>query len=231
MIIPATLTEVEQIYLAAELAEARSVCLTGCNSGDGVTSIASALAERYLLGGHKTLLVDLNLFHPAFEPALDVTAQGDDIGVLLEHKSSHQLFTGLPVPEQTSTLLAYKDPSVLSGSVDKWLQHYDRVICDTSPLLHVNRGNIPAQVVASACDQTVLVVMGGKTSTGQIQKSQQLLQSPKISLLGSILNLKNQATLGQEMAREVRRLRFIPQSWREKWAQKLVTNEFLAHSG
>ncbi|RSD29806.1 CpsD/CapB family tyrosine-protein kinase [Vibrio pectenicida] len=230
MTIPATLTEVEQIYLAAEFSEARSLCITGCNSGDGVTSVASAIAERYLLGGHKTLLVDLNLFHPAFEPVLNDNDLEGDVGVLLEHKSSHQLFTGMPVPKTTSTLLAYKDPAVLSSTVDQWLQHYDRVICDTSPLLHINRGNIPAQVVASACDQTVLVVMGGKTSTGQIEKSQEMLDNPKISFLGSVLNLKNQATLGQEMARELNRLKFLPKSWREKWCRWLITNEFLAHS-
>lgn len=230
MSIPATLTEVEQIYLAAEFSEARSLCVTGCNSGDGVTSVASAIAERYLLGGHKTLLVDLNLFHPSFEPVLNGDATQDNIGVLLEHKVSHQLFTGMPVPKTTSTLLAYKDPAMLSITVDKWLQHYDRVICDTSPLLHINRGNIPAQVVASACDQTILVVMGGKTSTGQIKKSQELLNIPKISFLGSVLNLKNQATLGQEMARELNRLKFLPKSLRERWCRSLITNEFLAHS-
>jgi len=136
----------------------------------------------------------------------------------------------MPVPKNTSTLLAYKDPTVLSSTVDQWLKHYDRVICDTSPLLHINRGNIPAQVVASACDQTVLVVMGGKTSTGQIEKSQEMLDNPKISFLGSVLNLKNQATLGQEMARELNRLKFLPKSWREKWCRRLITNEFLAHS-
>ncbi|GLT18010.1 chromosome partitioning ATPase [Vibrio zhanjiangensis] len=230
MSIPATLTEVEQIYLAAEFSEARSLCVTGCNSGDGVTSVASAIAERYLLGGHKTLLVDLNLFHPSFEPVLNGDSTQDNIGVLLEHKVSHQLFTGMPVPKTTSTLLAYKDPAMLSITVDKWLQHYDRVICDTSPLLHINRGNIPAQVVASACDQTILVVMGGKTSTGQIKKSQELLNIPKISFLGSVLNLKNQATLGQEMARELNRLKFLPKSLRERWCRSLITNEFLAHS-
>lgn len=230
MIIPATHTEIEQIYLAAEMSECRSLCITACQSGDGVTSVVAALAERYLLAGHRTLVVDLNTFHPAFE-CIDIAPSDDDnLGLLVEHASTHQMFTGLTVPNNQSALLAYKDPAQLKSAVTQWLTQYDRVICDTSPLLHINRGNIPAQVVASACDQTALVVMGGKTSSGQLEKAMQLIHNPSISLLGSVLNLKQQATLAQEMVRELNRLKFIPKSWRDKWASKILTNEFLAQS-
>lgn len=230
MIIPATHTEIEQIYLAAEMNECRSLCITACQSGDGVTSVVAALAERYLLAGHRTLVVDLNTFHPAFE-CIDIAPSDDDnVGLLVEHASTHQMFTGLTVPNNQSALLVYKDPAQLQNAVTQWLTQYDRVICDTSPLLHINRGNIPAQVVASACDQTALVIMGGKTSSGQLEKAMQLINNPSISLLGSVLNLKQQATLAQEMVRELNRLKFIPKSWRDKWASKILTNEFLAQS-
>ncbi|MDC5707387.1 chromosome partitioning protein ParA [Vibrio europaeus] len=230
MIIPATHTEIEQIYLAAEMSESRSLCITACQSGDGVTSVVAALAERYLLAGHRTLIVDLNTFHPAFE-CIDIAPSDDDnVGLLVEHASTHQMFTGLTVPKNQSALLAYKDPAQLQNAVTQWLTQYDRVICDTSPLLHINRGNIPAQVVASACDQTALVIMGGKTSSGQLEKAMQLINNPSISLLGSVLNLKQQATLAQEMVRELNRLKFVPKSWRDKWASKILTNEFLAQS-
>ena len=230
MIIPATHTEIEQIYLAAEMSKSRSLCITACQSGDGVTSVVTALAERYLLAGHRTLVVDLNTFHPAFE-CIDIAPSNDDnLGLLVEHASTHQMFTGLTVPNNQSALLAYKDPAQLQNAVTQWLTQYDRVICDTSPLLHINRGNIPAQVVASACDQTALVIMGGKTSSGQLEKAIQLISNPSISLLGSVLNLKQQATLAQEMVRELNRLKFVPKSWRDKWASKILTNEFLAQS-
>jgi Mrp family chromosome partitioning ATPase len=230
MIIPATHTEIEQIYLAAEMRDSRSLCITACQSGDGVTSVVAALAERYLLAGHRTLVVDLNTFHPAFE-CIDITPDIDSqIGSLVAHASTRQMFTGLTVPNNQSAVLAYKDPTHLRAAVKQWLCQYDRVICDTSPLLQVNRGNIPAQVVASACDQTALVVMGGKTSSSQLEKAMQLIDSPSITLLGSILNLKDQASLAQEMVRELNRLRFIPKSWREKWSQNILTNEFLAQS-
>lgn len=229
--IPATHSEIEQIYLAAEMSQSRSLCITACQSGDGVTSVTTALAERYLLAGLKTLVVDLNTFHPAFESAgLSLSSTANQCGVLLEHKESHQLFTGLPVPNQQSELLNHRDPTQLSGNVKAWLSDFDRVICDTSPLLQMNRSNIPAQVVASACDHTIMVVMGGRTTSGQLTKATELLSSPSINVLGSVLNLKHQATLGQEMARELNRLTFLPKKWRERLCEKILANDLLAHS-
>lgn len=230
MIIPSTHTEIEQIYLAAEMNGCRSLCITACQSGDGVTAVVSALAERYLLAGHKTLVVDLNTFHPAFESIDAIPQSSEQVGRLVEHSDTHQLFTGLPVPNNQSALLAYKDPCHLSNAVSEWLKQFDRVICDTSPLLHINRGNIPAQVVAGACDQTVLVVMGGKTTSAQLTKATEMLNSQTISLLGSILNMRDQATLAQELVRELNRLKFIPRAWRDRMASKILTNEFLAQS-
>ena len=61
-------------------------------------------------------------------------------------------------PTVSSTQLTYKDPATLQKAVSKWLEKYDRVIIDTSPLLNVNKGIIRAQSVASACDCALIVV-------------------------------------------------------------------------
>ncbi|WP_394125525.1 chromosome partitioning protein ParA [Vibrio hepatarius] len=231
MIIPATHSEIEQIYLAAEMRGCRSLCVTACQSGDGVTSIVTALAERYLFAGLKTLVVDLNTYHPAFEGVdFSQTLSEQQIGSLISHSDTHQLFTGLTIPTTQAALLEYKDPSCLTRTVDKWLNHFDRVVFDTSPLLHVNRGNIPAQVVASACDQTALVVLGGKTSSSQLRRAMSLLDSDSVELLGTVLNMRDQPTLGQEIVREIDRFKFLPQKWRAYLAQKILSNEFLAQS-
>ncbi|RTZ16809.1 chromosome partitioning protein ParA [Vibrio aquaticus] len=232
MIIPATHTEVEQIYLAAEMQGCRSVCVTSCQPGDGVTSIVTALAERYLFSGYKTLLVDLNTFHPAFEgvEVMPIEQSDEHVGTLISHSHTHQLFTGLTIPNTQAAILPFKDPTHLSSAVNHWLKEYDRVIFDTTPILHINRGSIPAQVVASACDQTIMVIMGGSTSTSQLEKAMNLLDNKSISLLGSILNLKQQASLGQELVRELNRFKFIPQSWRKRLGDRILANDFLAQT-
>ncbi|USD67800.1 CpsD/CapB family tyrosine-protein kinase [Vibrio sp. SCSIO 43136] len=223
MTIPATHYEIEQLYLSAELAECRSICLTGCQSGDGVTAFATALAERYLLAGHRTLLVDLNLHRPAFTQI--ETELGNQSW--LEHKQTKQTLLGAAIPTDQSTLLALKDPQQLKNNVGLWLESYDRVIIDTSAMLQVNRGNIPAQVVASACDTTILVALAGVTTNRQVSQAVELLQLSKANLMGTVLNHRDQPNLAQELSRQVEKLFFLPRSFRRSIKNALQANEFL----
>jgi Mrp family chromosome partitioning ATPase len=227
MSIPSTHAEIEQIYLAAELSGSHSLCITACQPNEGVTSVASALVERYLLAGHKALLVDLNMFNPAFKE-LSLQARSDVSWV--EHIESKRLFTGVSVPQDQSTQLAYKDPAVMGHAVKSWLTNFDRVIVDTSPLLQVNHRNIPAQSVASACDKTILVVKGGSTTSAEIEKALELLSSEKISLLGSVLNIKDQPSLGTEIIRQIGRVPFLSKSLRRAITKYISQSEFLSQS-
>ncbi|WP_394251013.1 chromosome partitioning protein ParA [Vibrio profundi] len=225
MTIPATHAEIEQLYLTSELNGHKSICVTSCHSGDGVTSVATALAERYLLAGHSTLYVDLNLFNPAFKD-LEVFSDESD-GQLIEHRDTHQTFVGVPAPTQASTLLAYKDPCTLRSAVDKWLTSFDRVIIDTSPLLNLNKGNIPAQSVASACEATMIVVAYGETSSNHLLQAKTLLTAQTINLVGAVFNMKNTPSFTQELVRQLNKVKFLPKSWRNRIANRLYRNEFL----
>ncbi|MEC7307176.1 chromosome partitioning protein ParA [Vibrio crassostreae] len=225
MTISAIQAEVEQLYLASELNGQKSICVTACHSGDGVTSIATALAERFLLAGHSTLYVDLNLFNPAFKDLhmLEEKQQGR----LIEHVESQRLFMGVPAPQVTSTQLAYKDPETLTKVVSQWLETYERVVVDTSPLLNVNKGNIPAQSVASACDCTLLVVAYGETSTHNLTQAKKLLDAQNISLPGCVMNMKYTPSFANELIRQVNKLKLLPRSLQEKIKSWISRNEFL----
>ncbi|WP_299692553.1 chromosome partitioning protein ParA [uncultured Vibrio sp.] len=225
MTISATHAEIEQLYLASELNAHNSICVTACHSGDGVTSIAAALAERFLLAGHSTLYVDLNLLNPAFK---DLNMREDNQqGQLIEHVESQRLFMGVTAPQLASTKLAYKDPTTLKKVVNLWLEKYDRVVIDTSPLLNINKGNIPTQSVASACDSTLMVIAYGETSTHHLQQAKKLLEAPGINLVGSVMNMKQAPSFAQELVRQLNRMTFIPTRLRDNLTNKLSQNEFL----
>lgn len=66
MEIPPLNREIEQVYAGVLAKGARAVAVTSAGPGEGVTSVASALAQRSLLAGQSTLLVDLNLNNPSF---------------------------------------------------------------------------------------------------------------------------------------------------------------------
>jgi Mrp family chromosome partitioning ATPase len=225
MSLPATHAEIEQIYLSAELNGCRSLCLTACQSGEGVTAVAMALTERYLLAGYRTVLVDLNLHHPGFSAS--TLNQHHDGDTWIEHTQSLRCFTGMTLPSDSSTQLIYKRPDFLQRALNEWQQQYDRVVIDTSPLLNVNRNNIPAQSVANACDATILVVLAGKTTATRVHAAMQHLNQGQITLLGTILNCRDQPTLASEICREIKRIPFLPQAWKNKLMKKIKSNEHL----
>ena len=208
MSIPATHAEIEQIYLQNEIHGFRSICIVGCQSEEGVTSIASALAERWILAGHKTLYVDLNLFKPAFTALNSSIQEGE--GQLIIRQNMHQTLMGLPAPVQTSTQLAYRDPTMLSKALSQWLEEFDRVIIDTSPLLRLNKKNIPAQVIAGVCDATILVASYGSTTTKQLEQAKSHLASCNANLTGAILNMKHTESLQVELLNSLEETRFFP---------------------
>ncbi|MGU3842012.1 chromosome partitioning protein ParA, partial [Vibrio diabolicus] len=109
MTIPATHAEIEQIYLQSEQKGNKTIFVLGCKSEDGVTSVASSLAERLVLAGHNTLYVDLNLFKPAYRTIHEFD-DAEKVGHLITRENTHQTLVGLPAPSLASTQLAYRDP-------------------------------------------------------------------------------------------------------------------------
>ncbi|GAL25619.1 predicted protein SypD [Vibrio variabilis] len=237
MTIPATHAEIEELYLKAELQQCRTICMTACNSGEGTTALAKALTERYLLAGYKTLLVDLNLYRPGLAPlSFSDTEEGNGLEtqLLCEQNSadiSPKVFLGISVPNDPKTRLQFKDPRQLSEIINHWLEDYDRIVFDTSPLLNVNHNNIPAPVVANACDGTFLVVLSGITMTNQVEEAtQQLNEGTSTNLLGSVLNCRDQPSLANEICREIDRLSWMPDRITGWMKTKIRNNSFLSQS-
>ena len=223
--IPSTHAEIEQVYIAAELAGCNSICITSCQSGEGVTTLAMALTERYLLAGYRVMFLDLNLNHPSFR---ELELFDADEEQWIEHTSSMRCFTGLPSPTNSQTKLTYKNPNNLKLQIKHWLDTYDRIVIDTSPLLNINRGNIPAQIVASACDYAVLSVLSCATTKHQITKAITMLSDNRVQLLGTILNSRDQPSLPEELCRQINRLFFLPATWRRHIKHKIKQNRFLS---
>ncbi|KIT24568.1 chromosome partitioning ATPase [Vibrio parahaemolyticus VP766] len=231
MTIPATHAEIEQIYLQSEQKGHRSICVVGCKSEEGVTSIASSLAERLILAGYSTLYVDLNLFKPAYHTVHEFDDDAN-VGHLITREDAHQTLVGLPAPSLASTKLAYRDPTALRKNIETWLSQYDRIVIDTSPLLSVNKSNIPPQVIAGVCDATLLVAHYGSTTTTQLEQAKKLLEASdanlivdSANLIGSVLNMKHTPSLKDELIRQVEKLRFLPKKWKDKLAQQIKKSE------
>lgn len=229
MSIPALHSETEQLFIMAETSNSKTLCVTACHANAGVTSLAMAMAERYLLAGYKTLLIDLNLHRPAFEPVIDI-GHSDNL-TLIADKDSMRCFQGRCCHLDTQALLQMRKELFLSQQLEVWMKDYQRIVIDTSPLLQQNRGNIPANLVASACDKTILSVLAGTTTKQDLKKALDMLSLKPISMLGTVLNQREQPTLSHELQREINRLTWLPARWVNGLKNLIKNNAFInAHS-
>jgi Mrp family chromosome partitioning ATPase len=242
--LPIHYAELESIYSQTIDCGVRSLAITACNSGEGTTTLACALAKRAQAGGRKTLLVDMNFCHPSIGGELGLTAgswnnldnlledqitqvaDSDDLAAYLP-KSMSPLAV-LPAPSTPTGNLLLREKEYLARCMQSWLQEYEVVIVDTSPLNAINRHNLPAERICSQCEGTVLTVLAGVTRQAQIHSAMQRLNGHGIQLSGCVFNDRYCPSLAEELIRETYRFqRWLPSlmGWlREKIRRSALLN-------
>ncbi|GEM79423.1 hypothetical protein [Vibrio superstes] len=218
--------ELEQTFLKLELAKTSSICITGDKPGCGVTRFASTLAEHYMLAGYRTLLVDLNLDNPAFEPALlSCETQGEWVS----NKATMQLFTGCSVPTTQSEQIAFRDPRALNQKMEYWLSEYDRIIIDAGSL-NSHQTELPSAVIANACEATILTITGGATSKEELSNALSYLSDANANVCGIIINQYSQQTLSQQLLSILNRRKFIPRFIKRTLQNAIKSTPILNHT-
>ncbi|BBM64721.1 tyrosine-protein kinase family protein [Vibrio alfacsensis] len=205
MTMSSTLVEVEQLFIQLELKCSSSVCVTADKSGAGATSLAMALTERYLLSGYRTLYVDFNLFNPSFQ-TVEVSRNETVTDYqpvhslnLIEHKRVQKVFAGFMAPPSKSEQMPFRAPLSLQTHLATWLETYDRVVFDTSPLAQCNQSNIPTTVVANQCDATILVVAAQTSSNESVLTALNQLEANDCPFVGIALNQFRTRSLSEDI--------------------------------
>jgi len=233
MYIPPQNMEIEKIYCNLLMGHNNSIAICSANQGEGVTSIALALAQRNLLAGKSTLVVDFNLYRPSFNKLLPT-----DTNKLTSDESleSPQLVTtneqdsvaliGVTSPKRRDLVLKLRHPGILEQCIEEWKTSYDTIIFDTSPINRVNANNIPAERVAAACDACLLVVLAGHTTEAMVTSAVDKLNTAGAQLQGCIYNDRDNPTLQKELLREVSRLE-PKHNWLTRTIRNLINNSRL----
>ena len=210
MNIPPMNLEMDRIFSQVLSNNLRSLAVTAANPREGATSVALALAQRCLLAGHSTLLVDLNLHHPALEETLDLR-DNEKLPLLnkpgLVSTSNQEIAVpGITIPSRREAVLKLRKPKTLEQCIDQLHQRFDLVIFDTSAVNRVNANNIPAERVAAACDGSLLVVLAGVTTETMISTAVEKLAASGAHLVGSVINDRQNPILKKELLRETKRM-------------------------
>jgi Mrp family chromosome partitioning ATPase len=204
--------EIERIYSQVLGEGKRAIAISSANSGEGVSSIAQALAQRNLLAGHSTLLVDLNLHHHSLNgllrldessPKTELIDTSLDKPQLVTVQEQSIALTGIIPPTRRDLVMKLRRPGVLEQYITEWQQTFDAVIFDTSPINRINANNIPAERVAAACDGSLLVVLAGNTTEAMISSAVDKLNHAGAKLLGCIFNDRDNPPLRSELLRKI----------------------------
>jgi len=211
MLIPFQNVELERIYTQTLAGKVRSLAITAANSGEGVTTLATALAHRNLMAGRATLMVDLNLWNPSLNGVLDlgIPGQGNQLlpsPQLINEGGQADALVGVTAPTSRDPVIKLREPGVLEQCIEEWHKDYDTVIIDTSPINRINARNIPAERVAAACDATLMTVLAGRTTETMVSTAVKKLHDAGAEIMGSVINDHFNPSLKDEMLREIRRI-------------------------
>jgi protein-tyrosine kinase len=212
--LPIHYPEIDVVYRQTVGKGARTVCVTAANPGEGVSSLALALAHLGAVAGLETVLVDVNLPRPSASIALGLKrtrwSPGDD-SVRGAIASAAGMGLGvLPAPAGADPL-AFRDPVKLRRVFEVDLAGYDLIVVDTSPVNSTPGSAIPAEAIAAACEATVVVVLTGVTSEHAVRTAVERLTASGATVFGAVFNDRFNPCLADELCREVDRVaRFAP---------------------
>jgi Mrp family chromosome partitioning ATPase len=176
-------------------ARVRSLGITSCSAGAGVTTVAVQLAA--VAAGFEqwpVLLVDANRPHPnktsKYPPAHEL------LGASLAPGLAEALIEGGRPTIQTPTagtlsFLAVgkawlSDEALLAfpGLLETLKTEFDLIVLDLPPLLT----DVAASRLAASLDGVLLVVESGRTLEEDLLRGKDLLSASRANLLGSVLN-------------------------------------------
>lgn len=223
--LPATsFTEVNRLHHTALLDKKKQVVvMTSATGGEGVTTIAHIMATRSADAGIKTLLVDLNLKNGGLTKLLGQRScswnlAGRDahdplVNAAREVQGVPNLFV-LPVPDDMQSVTLLKDGQQARGLFNTLLQHFDYVLVDTTPIDAMNRQNADAVLLAAAADETILVLLTGRTPADLAQRAVSQLQAAGAKLNGVLANDLYNPPLQVSLMRFIDGLRWLNEDFR-----------------
>ena len=174
--------------------EMKSILVTSAAPGDGKSTTSCNLAIVFAQQGKNVLLIDADLRKPTMHYTFNVTntygltnvlTRRMDLGEAVEKTEVENLdiLSSGPIPPNPAELLGSK---AMDELLKQLRTEYSTIIIDTPPLMAV----ADAQILASKCDGSILVINSGKTVIDNVLKSKEKLTSSSARILGTILNNK-----------------------------------------
>lgn len=180
--------EIEALWQAIVESGARAVAVVAATPGEGVSTLAVALARRAALAAASPALLPLAGPVPEIE------------GVRRLHEPTD------------AEMDAWREPAMLRLALSEVTHRHGIVVIDCPPIL--DRGatrRVPPLAAAAAADGALLVVLAGRTAATRLREVRERLDQAGVKLIGAALNDRDNPALLAEMEREAGRFsRLLP---------------------
>lgn len=181
-------TVATSLRFSTEQGVPKTMVVTSARAAEGKSSTAVALAHNFARLGKSVLLIDGDLRKPAFRSLSDskgLTKLLTSDDQLVDHVTATQyeklwLLACGPVPPNPADLLA---SGRFRAIIRDASTQFEVVIVDAPPIL----GLADSPLIASVCEDVVLVVESGKTRTGAAQEAINRLRTTGAAILGATL--------------------------------------------
>ena len=167
----------------------RCIMVTSPSPDEGKTSVTARLAVAYAAAGARVLLVDVDMRRPSQPREMGVNARTGLTAMLARSEQVAPVSTPYKNLDFLAVGEAPNNPSELlySPHMSDWLlqarQHYDIILCDSSPLLVTD-----PLILGEQCDGIILVLRDRHTPKKAIHEALLSLQPLRDRLLGFVLN-------------------------------------------
>ena len=176
------------------------VQVTSAIPGEGKSTIAASLAVSAAAAGTRTVLVDLDLHHPAAGKMLGHDSSQGVVDIVLgnaEAGMALQTHRDLPIWTINAGTIAALHPGVLESRQMRELiqglaEKFDLVVVDSPPVLAIS----DPLYISSLVDTTIMVVGWRATSQHDVNDALTALRSAQAPLAGIVLNKVNPARAG-----------------------------------
>jgi capsular exopolysaccharide synthesis family protein len=181
------------IFHRAPKDKARTILVTSATANEGKSTVVGNLAITMACAGQKVVVVDANLRRPGQYALFSMKPNGQGLTSVVSGKMSLEEAI-IPTKIENLTLLAsgptVPNPAEMIDSesfawvLRKLAEQYDRVIVDSPAILAVT----DAQILATRCDATVLVIRAQASSRRGSMEAQDRLASVDARILGVVVN-------------------------------------------
>lgn len=225
--IPDDFQEIENIVRMIDANHAACISLLTPDGNAGASSVALSVANRLKRQAKRVLILDLNLQSPfkdkLFDKAMTLPQwRFDTISSQLNVQQQEGLYY-LSVMDLCAHESA-REIKVVEDTFTRWREEFDYIIVDQSPLLEINKQNIPSRVFASVVDISIMLVCSGYTTEESLAQAMQKARAEGYKNLCLVLSQIHFPPLGPKLIHSINQKAFIP-VWLKRWSSKVIKQQ------